>query len=94
MQNKTYEKSLLGIVKATEASRSYGNLALIYLLEGKIDAMIEPYGLIHDYAAPSLIIEEAGGRFSDFKGNFSLTSENSVFSNGLLHDQVLKILNS
>lgn len=44
-----------------------------------------------DIAAPSLIVEEAGGRFSDLAGRRRLTSGNVVFSNGLLHDEVVAL---
>lgn len=86
-------KTLTKIFQNVSATRSYVDLGLIYLLEGKIDIAIEPYGMIHDYAPEALIVEEAGGRFSDFKGDFSLTSLTAVKSNGLLHNQVLKLLN-
>jgi len=83
---------LLAISKAAMATRSSGNFNLKLFLEGKIDAMVESYGAIHDFAAPSIIVEEAGGKFSDFSGKFSLTSENAVMTNGLLHNQILKLL--
>jgi histidinol-phosphatase len=44
-----------------------------------------------DIAAPSLIVEEAGGRFSDLAGRRRLTSGNAVFSNGVLHDDIIAI---
>lgn len=64
-----------------------------FLLKGKIEAVFET-GNIWDFAAPSILVEEAGGKFSDFSGKFSLTSGVAVATNGLLHDEVLKILNS
>jgi fructose-1,6-bisphosphatase/inositol monophosphatase family enzyme len=44
-----------------------------------------------DIAAPSLIVEEAGGRFSDLTGQRRLTSGNVVFSNALVHDDVVAL---
>jgi histidinol-phosphatase len=44
-----------------------------------------------DIAAPALIVEEAGGRFTDLAGHSRLTSGHAVFSNGLLHDDVLAL---
>ena len=46
-----------------------------------------------DVAAPALIVEEAGGRFTDLAGQPALDSGNGVFSNGLLHDAVLALVN-
>jgi len=44
------------------------------------------------FAAPSLIVEEAGGRFTDLRGRSDLTSGTALFSNGLLHDDVLRLV--
>lgn len=73
--------------------RSLGPYALNQLLKGNIDVLVEPAGGIWDFAAPSICTEEAGGKFTDFSGKFSLTSKCSVYSNGLLHNEVIKILN-
>jgi histidinol-phosphatase len=45
-----------------------------------------------DLAAPALIVEEAGGRFTDLAGRRNLTSGNAVFSNGVLHDAALRLV--
>ena len=47
-----------------------------------------------DIAAPALIVEEAGGRFSDFSGRFSIRSGSAVFSNGAVHDEILALVSS
>ena len=84
---------LTKICAIARAGRSYGNLNLKFFLEGKADVMLESYGAMHDFAAPAILVTEAGGKFTDFSGKFSLTSGNAVATNGLLHNQVLKILN-
>ena len=84
---------LTKICTVARAARSYVNLNLKFFLEGKADVILEPYGAIYDFAAPALLIEEAGGKFTDFDGKFSLTSGNAIATNGLLHNQVIKILN-
>jgi len=90
--NKT--KQLLAICNITPFPRSYGNMGLKFLLEGKIDINLEAHGGIHDFAAPAILVEEAGGKFTDFFGKYSLTSGTSVYTNGLLHSKVIKLLNS
>ena len=45
-----------------------------------------------DLAAPALIVEEAGGRFTDLAGRTDLASGTALFSNGLLHEDVLKLV--
>jgi fructose-1,6-bisphosphatase/inositol monophosphatase family enzyme len=44
-----------------------------------------------DLAAPSIVVEEAGGKFSDLTGGATLTG-GAVFSNGLLHDATVRLL--
>ena len=61
--------------------------------QGIIDICVDPKSEVYDIAAPSIIVEEAGGKFSDFHGKSFMTSGSFVATNGLLHDQVLKILN-
>lgn len=45
-------------------------------------------GGIWDLAAPSLLVEEAGGRFSDHWGQPRLDTRTAIFSNGSMHDEV------
>jgi len=45
-----------------------------------------------DLAAPALIVEEAGGRFTDVVGKTDLTSGTGIFSNGQLHDAVVEVV--
>lgn len=84
---------LLKICQVSQSRRSYGTYSFNLLLKGNIDIFASASGGIWDYAAPSILIEEAGGKFTDFSGKFSLTSYNGLFSNGLLHHQVIKLLN-
>jgi histidinol-phosphatase len=44
-----------------------------------------------DLAAPWLVVEEAGGRFTDIGGERTLTG-GAVFSNGLVHDAAVDLL--
>ncbi len=75
-----------------QGKRNHGSYNWALLLKGDADVVIET-GQIHDFAAPALLIDEAGGKFTDFSGRFSITSGNAVATNGILHSQVLKILN-
>jgi histidinol-phosphatase len=45
-----------------------------------------------DLAAPALIVEEAGGRFTDWTGASDVGSGTALFSNGHLHDAVLDLI--
>jgi histidinol-phosphatase len=58
--------------------------------EGEIAACVWFGGDIWDHAAPSLIVEEAGGRFSDHSGSTRLDTRTAIYSNGHCHDELLK----
>jgi histidinol-phosphatase len=59
------------------------------LAEGAVDACVESVANHWDLAAPKLIVEEAGGRFTDFRGAPTVASGEAIASNGHLHDVVL-----
>lgn len=86
--------NLVEICQKTNTSMNYASFCFNYLLRGKIEAYICGHGLLWDFAAPAILVEEAGGKFTDFSGNFSLTNGTGIFSNGLVHNQVLDILNT
>lgn len=85
---------LINLAHHCKSSRSYASYANNLILRGKIDIMISLRGAIYDYAAPAILIEEAGGKFTNIKGDYSITSGNAILTNGILHSQVLKLLNS
>ena len=60
--------------------------------EGAAEAMIEVGMNAWDLAAPSLLIEEAGGRVIDFRGIRSIREATMLASNGFLHDALLAAL--
>ena len=47
---------------------------------------------IWDVVALKPIIEEAGGRFTDWEGKPRVDRTDVIASNGLLHDEALRIL--
>lgn len=87
-------KGLVKLGQNVQGRRSLGSFNYNLLLRGLVDADLEPAGAIYDFAAPAILVAEAGGKFTDFAGKESLTSGNAVATNGLLHDQVLQLLNS
>ncbi|HET9848546.1 MAG TPA: inositol monophosphatase family protein [Candidatus Dormibacteraeota bacterium] len=61
--------------------------------EGAGEAMLEPELAPWDLAAPLILVEEAGGRLTDFIGRRTYAGGNAVASNGLIHDAILERLN-
>ena len=45
-----------------------------------------------DLAATQVVVEEAGGRFSDYAGDSRIDGGTALSSNGLLHDALLRIV--
>ncbi|CAB4573820.1 MAG: histidinol-phosphatase [Actinobacteria bacterium] len=60
--------------------------------EGEVDLCVWFAGDVWDHAAPSVIVEEAGGRFTDHAGGARLDTRTAVYSNGAGHDEVLAVL--
>lgn len=62
---------------------------------GRIDAHIFPGRSAHDTAALKLIVEEAGGKVTDLRGNeqrYDQKTYGAIVSNGYLHDQLVKLV--
>ena len=88
-------KGFLKLEKTVYAARGYAEtLGYHLLIQGKIEMMLEARDQIWDIAAPAILTEEAGGKFTDFSGKFSITSQEAVATNGILHNDVIKMLNS
>ncbi len=62
--------------------------------EGELDACIWFCGDTWDHAAPSIIVQEAGGRFSDHSGGSRLDTRTGLYSNSLCHNQILNSLSN
>ena len=84
------------IMLETQGLRRFGSAAidLAYVACGRFDFFWEEGLKPWDAAAGILLVEEAGGKVSDYKnGNDFLFGQNIVASNKLLHKQVIKTLN-
>jgi histidinol-phosphatase len=79
------------LVRKVNRLRGYGDFVHYHLLaRGALDAVIESDVNILDIAALSVIVAEAGGRFTDLAGNaIGLDTTTVLASNGALHDQLL-----
>ena len=84
--------SLGQIIQETDRIRGYGDFYHYHLLAaGKIEAVIESDVNILDIAALSVIVEEAGGLFTDLDGRRPDLATTSVLAaNPALHPELLK----
>jgi histidinol-phosphatase len=63
--------------------------AHLLVAEGGVDVAAEHVMNVWDNAVLQVIVEEAGGRFTDLRGDARIDGGNAVSTNGLLHDEVL-----
>jgi histidinol-phosphatase len=74
-------------------TRAYGDFwSHMLVAEGAVDVAAEPVLELYDMAALAVIVEEAGGRFTNLEGVAGPRGGNAVSSNGRLHDATLSIL--
>ena len=85
-------RSLYGRVSAIRMNGSAA-LALCYVAAGRYDAWMEAFIGKWDFSAAALMIQEAGGVVTDFRGNTSfLEGHHIVAANPSLHSAVLNIV--
>jgi myo-inositol-1(or 4)-monophosphatase len=78
-----------------QAIRRAGSAALdlCYTASGRFDGYWEMRLRPWDVAAGALIVSEAGGRVTDFKGaSFSVYGKECLASNGNIHDRMINVL--
>ena len=74
--------------------RGFGDFwPYMLVAEGCVDGCVDVVGVSEwDLAAMQVIVEEAGGRFSDALGAARIDGGSAVASNGLIHDELLAAL--
>lgn len=73
-------------------ARTWGDCYGYFLVAtGRAAVMVDPALHIWDAAALLPVITEAGGTYTDWAGEASITSGDGIGSNGLVHDEVLAI---
>ena len=84
---------LLRLVDATERQRGFGDyLGYALVAEGKAEMYVEVDLKPWDLAPCKIIVEEAGGRFTDLTGKPTIYSGHALATNGRLHDAALGLL--
>ncbi len=73
--------------------RAFGDFwSHVLVAEGVCDIGLDPVVSLWDLAALQVIVEEAGGRFTDFSGRPTPDGGSAISTNGLLHDAVLAVV--
>jgi histidinol-phosphatase len=77
---------------ATRLSRTWGDCyGYLMVATGRAELMVDPIMNVWDAAAIQPIIEEAGGTFTDWRGQPTIHSGEGIATNGQILDEVLKI---
>ncbi|HEY6423605.1 MAG TPA: histidinol-phosphatase [Pseudonocardiaceae bacterium] len=89
VQHRSRE-SYLALVDECWENRAFGDFWQHCLVaEGAIDLAAEPIVSPWDVAAAQVLVEQAGGRFTDLDGAVRYDGGTALSSNGLLHDAAL-----
>ena len=84
---------LLRVKQAGPTLRTWGDgYGYALVATGRIDAMVDPEVALWDVAPMPVILAEAGGRFSDWRGLDDPSNGTGLATNGALHDDVLALL--
>ncbi len=84
---------MLDLSRQVWRTRAFGDFwSHVLVAEGAVDISCEPEVSLWDLAALQVVVEEAGGRFSDLDGADRPDGGSAVATNGLLHEQVLEAL--
>jgi myo-inositol-1(or 4)-monophosphatase len=84
----------LAMMPKARALRRLGSACLDFcqVAAGRLDGFWQPTMMTWDVAPGAIIVEEAGGRVSDFAGNTGHYEGSIVASNGKIHAALLEVL--
>ena len=83
-------EAYLNLVDACWESRAFGDFwSHCLVAEGVMDVAAEPIVNPWDVAPIQVLVEEAGGRFTDLSGAADFRGGSSLSTNGLVHDAAL-----
>lgn len=86
---------IMPLLRAAWRSRGFGDFwGYALVADGSAEAMVETDVSVWDLAAPVILVEEAGGRFTDLAGERRFDTRTMLVTNGLLHDELLARLHA
>ena len=93
MGNPQKNEALRRLVEATYIQRTWGD-AYGYALvaTGRAEIMLDSVMKVWDCAPFPVILEEAGGTFTDWKGTSTIHAGESIATNGKLFDPVMQLV--
>jgi len=86
-------EAFLSLSRRCARTRGFGDFwSHMLVAEGAAEIAIEPEVSLWDMAAIQIIVEEAGGRFTDLTGEERADGGSGLSTNGLLHDATLALV--
>jgi histidinol phosphatase-like enzyme (inositol monophosphatase family) len=78
---------------AARLARTWGDgYGYLMVATGRADVMVDPIMALWDAAALPPVLEEAGGVFTDWRGNRTIHAGEGLATNGLLTEEVFNLL--
>ncbi|MGA8336967.1 MAG: inositol monophosphatase family protein, partial [Solirubrobacteraceae bacterium] len=85
--------ALVELARRCWRTRGFGDFwTYMMIAEGVAEIGCEPIVSLWDLAAPQVIVEEAGGTFTDLAGVRTAAGGDALATNGLLHEQALALV--
>lgn len=93
LEHPGLDPGLRSLLRRAWRVRGFGDFwSYALVAEGAAEVMVEDGVHSWDLAAPMILVEEAGGRFTDVTGRRRFDAGSGVATNGLLHEEVLRSL--
>jgi histidinol phosphatase-like enzyme (inositol monophosphatase family) len=90
-RSDAYEK----LAERTKLQRAWGDCyGYVLVATGRAEIMLDRRMNVWDCGPLLPILQEAGGRFTDWKGEATIWGGDAVATNGMLHDPVVEVLRS
>ena len=86
-------EALVALGRRCWRTRGFGDFwGYMLVAEGAADIACEAVVSLWDLAAPRVVVEQAGGRFTDLAGVATAAGGDALATNGLVHDEALAII--
>lgn len=93
LHNRLGQPGLDALVAATAMQRTWADCyGYVLVATGRAEVAMDAAMALWDNAALLPVVEEAGGRFTNWFGERTIRPGDSVATNGRVHDQVLSLL--
>lgn len=92
-QNQVKADAWRRMMDVTHAQRTWGDAyGYILVATGRAEIMVDPGMHLWDTGPLQVILEEAGGTFTDWRGNATIHAGESIGTNGALFEQVMDLV--